>query len=173
MGDTVLTAGERFPASVDVTCDFNSGPCGAGTVKFWISTDTVIDPFTDTLLDEEPHAPLDHGDRQTFLATLTAPVAVGPYWLYACVEEQPDELDLNNNCATLLPIDIIAQNADLYEPDNAFTKAGSILNGEMQSRKIIPATDVDYVTFNLPYPADITLETSGGSPGIRYTSVGV
>ena len=61
----------------------------------------------------------------------------------------------------------IAATADAYEPDNSAVELDGnisdlpIESGTPQNHSISPATDEDWVTFDLPTPASVTLETSG------------
>ena len=50
---------------------------------------------------------------------------------------------------------------DSYEPDNSSGTASWISSGSTQTHSIIPATDVDWVKFQLTSPSAITLETTG------------
>ena len=57
----------------------------------------------------------------------------------------------------------VAPVLDSYEPDNTSSAANSITSGVVQSHSIVPATDVDWVKFQLSNLSAITLETSGGT----------
>jgi hypothetical protein len=56
---------------------------------------------------------------------------------------------------------------DSYEPDNSSGAARLITNGVLQSHSIVPATDLDWVYFDLSATLAVTLETSGSSGDTR------
>ena len=57
--------------------------------------------------------------------------------------------------------------SDAYEPDDSTVTAKPIAAGSQQSHSIMPATDIDFVSFSLAGPADVAIETSGGSSDTR------
>ncbi|MEW5870868.1 MAG: pre-peptidase C-terminal domain-containing protein [Chloroflexota bacterium] len=52
---------------------------------------------------------------------------------------------------------------DSYEPDNTWDVANWIYSGSPQGHSISPATDVDWVKFNLTVTSQVILETSGAT----------
>ncbi len=69
---------------------------------------------------------------------------------------------------------------DAYEPDNTYTQAKYIQNGETQIRSIFPMTDVDWIKFDVTTPSYVDIKTSGVSDEDTgdtvmwlYTSAGV
>jgi len=56
---------------------------------------------------------------------------------------------------------------DEYEPDDLYYQANEILPGESQTHSIVPASDVDWVTFTLPAASQVVVETSGASGDTR------
>jgi methionine-rich copper-binding protein CopC len=53
---------------------------------------------------------------------------------------------------------------DAYEPDGDSLTATAIASGETQVHSMLPAMDVDWVTFNLAVPSAVILETDGPHP---------
>ncbi|MHA1280181.1 MAG: DNRLRE domain-containing protein [Candidatus Helarchaeota archaeon] len=56
---------------------------------------------------------------------------------------------------------------DIYEPDNDYSSAKTIIPGETQTHSIQPVGDVDWVKFTLDSTSDVVIETSGNSGDTR------
>jgi len=57
--------------------------------------------------------------------------------------------------------------ADSYEPDDTYAQASQIASGSPQNHSIVPATDVDWVSFSLSEESEVVIETSGSSGDTR------
>ncbi len=126
----------------------NDGPGSgsAGVVKYYLSDDNIINT-SDTEVGEiistnilAANATLDE------LLTLTAPTNTGTYYYGACVEVQPNESNVDNNCSSPVELNVLA--ADL-----------SAIN--FQVNNSTTAVNVDNTEVNI----DLKVTVGNGGPG--------
>jgi len=87
-------------------------------------------------------------------------MTLGPGTYYARVEEFGNN-DIINTYYLNLTVTYTTPVLDIYEPDNSYPEAKTIISGVQQTHSINPAGDNDWVTFTLTDYANIILETSG------------
>lgn len=87
-----------------------------------------------------------------------------PHYIGVVSGLQPDDIA---GIRSLYAIAGGGSGADAFEPDDSAAAAQLIAAGSQQSHSIMPAADVDFVRFSLAGPADVAIETSGGSSDTR------
>ncbi|MCH9022270.1 MAG: DVUA0089 family protein, partial [Planctomycetes bacterium] len=82
-------------------------------------------------------------------------------------DEAYNALSINNTASIIANWWQSVVGCETYEPDDTSGQASVINSGVAQTHSIIPAADVDWVTFTLSEESQITIETSGASGNTR------
>ena len=97
VSESAPAAGARFTLSATVR-NQGSGPADSTTLRYYQSSDATI-TTGDTEIDSDYVSRLDASESGDESISLTAPDSPGTYYLGACVDAVPGELDTTNNCS--------------------------------------------------------------------------
>ncbi|MFL5319852.1 MAG: CARDB domain-containing protein, partial [Myxococcaceae bacterium] len=131
-GDDTAYAGVNYRATA-VLSNVGGTTAFQQSVRFYLSTNTTIEPGTDPVIGDSTATDLNAGQSKTVVATGPIPVGTAPgsYWLLAKADpsgtlSEPDE---NNNVAAAVPLIVGAPTPDL-QPSGISTTATTAVPGQ-------------------------------------------
>lgn len=112
---------ETFSA-LSIVRNEGDGPSTATTVRYLRSTNSTIS-LSDTQIGTDAIGALAAGGQQSSNAPATAPASNGTWWVGACVDSVPGEVNAFNQCSTGTQITV-----SLPPPDVSTDSVGSVTN---------------------------------------------
>jgi len=126
----------------------------ATSVKFFISSNSVIS-FKDDEIASFNIPALTVNNSLIESTVITTPDIVGDYYFGACVVEDANEEDINNNCSEGMLVEVVqGYEVDSFEPNDSPDQSIAISNNETQTHSIHTLDDEDWLSFDIKEDTD-------------------
>jgi len=131
-----------------------SEPASDSSIKFYISTNNIIS-FQDEELVSFNISGLGINNYAIESTTINTFTVAGSYYFGACVAEDINEQDTNNNCSAGISVEVVkGYEADIYEPNDNANQSLEISNNEAQTHSIHTLDDEDWLSFVIEEDTD-------------------